>query len=238
MLEVEGLTVSYGAVDAVAGIDLTVGDGEAVSLLGPNGAGKTSTLRAISGLTAHRGNVRFDGVDLRGRSPEQIARMGLVHVPEGRHVFPTLTVHENLQMGLSARNGRPADYGVDEVYDLFPALPKLKRRAGWVLSGGEQQMVAIGRALTAAPRLLLLDEPSLGLAPAVVHTMFEALQVIRSQTAMLVVEQNTGMALGLCPRAYVLVGGSIVVSETSDGLRDRQTLLDSFLGRRDIELSS
>jgi branched-chain amino acid transport system ATP-binding protein len=232
MLEVRDLVVTHGTVRAVGGVSLDVGAGEAVALLGPNGAGKTSTLQAISGLVPFRGAVTFDGIDLARTSAEKAATAGLIHVPEGRHVFPSLTVHENLLVGESARGGRTPTYTVDDVYALFPALVALRRRAGWALSGGEQQMVALGRALVGAPRLLLLDEPSLGLAPVVRRAVFDALGEIASSVPMLIVEQNTGAALELCRRAYVLAAGRVVLDGTSDDLSDRRTLIDSYLGQR------
>ncbi|MBX6389506.1 MAG: ABC transporter ATP-binding protein [Frankia sp.] len=234
MLEVEGLRVSYGTTHAVRGIDLRVGESAeraAVALLGPNGAGKTSTLRAVSQLVPYRGTVRFDGVDLRGKLPSQVARLGLIHVPEGRHVFPTLTVHENLQMGLVAAAGRRPVYSLADVYDLFPALGRLRRRGGYALSGGEQQMVAIGRGLLGAPRLLLLDEPSLGLAPVVTEAVFAALAQVVERTPVLVVEQNSAMALRLCQTACVLVHGELTLSGTAAELGDRTELLASYLGQ-------
>jgi branched-chain amino acid transport system ATP-binding protein len=234
MLKVENLTVSYDIVEAVRGVELAVEAGEAVALIGPNAAGKTSILRAISGLVDYGGTVEFDGADLRGVAADRIARIGLIHVPEGRHVFPTLTVHENLQTGLIARGTRAPSYTLDDVYDLFPQLAPLRGRDGWALSGGEQQMVAIGRALLGAPRLLLLDEPSLGLAPIVSAVVFEALQAVRERTPVLVVEQNTDIALTLCSRAYVLSGGRVVVHRSTSELTNREDLLDSYLGRRDV----
>jgi branched-chain amino acid transport system ATP-binding protein len=235
MLEVEDLRVSYGHIDAVDGVSLQIDSGEAVAFLGPNGAGKTSTLAAISGLVGSSGQIRFDGEPLRGRHPEAIARAGLVHVPEGRHVFGNLSVHENLQVATSARARREATFGFDDVYDLFPSLVPLRRRPGWALSGGEQQMVAVGRALLGSPRLLMLDEPSLGLAPIVANAVFDALAQVRSQVSLLVVEQNTSQALDLCDRAYVLVEGRIVLDRRRDELADRTELLDTYLGRADLD---
>ncbi|TYK44647.1 ABC transporter ATP-binding protein [Actinomadura decatromicini] len=231
MLEVRGLVVSYGPVDAVRGIDLEVGEGETVALLGANGAGKSSTLRALSGLVKARGEVRFGGADLRRVSPDAIARAGLVHVPEGRMPFRSLTTEENLLVGTVARGGRTAEFTLADVYDLFPPLTKLRRRGSWTLSGGEQQMMAIGRGLLAAPRLLLLDEPSLGLAPAVVDTVYAALREVREKISVLVVEQNAGLALGLCERAYVLAAGEIAMSGPAAELADRESLLASYLAR-------
>jgi len=233
MLEVRGLEVSYGAVEAVRGVDLSMDTGDRVALLGPNGAGKTSTLRAISNLVPHRGTIVFDGVDLAKTAAENVTRMGLIHVPEGRHIFPTLTVHENLQVGTVARAGRRGGFDIDDVYDLFPALKRLKATGGWALSGGEQQMVAIGRALVGAPRLLVLDEPSLGLAPVVTRVVFEALAEVAKQTPLLLVEQISTMALRVCTRVFVMVGGRFVMSGPASEMSSRQELLRSYLGQRD-----
>jgi branched-chain amino acid transport system ATP-binding protein len=235
MLEVRGLRVAYGPVLAVGGVDLDVSAGEAVALLGPNGAGKTSALAAVTRSVRSEGTVRFEGVDLGGWTPERVARAGLILVPEGRHVFPNLTVLENLQVATSARAGRPPVVGFDEVFDLFPPLVPLRRRAGWALSGGEQQMVAIGRALLGAPRLLLLDEPSLGLAPVVSAAVFDALAEVRDRVALLLVEQNTALALSLCDRAYVLAEGEVVLAGDRSELSDRGALIDSYLGQRNLE---
>jgi branched-chain amino acid transport system ATP-binding protein len=231
MLEVTGLRVEYGTTVAVVGLDLSVGPGEAVALLGANGAGKTSTLAAISQLVRSQGRVVFDGTDITGMAPERVARLGLIHVPEGRHVFPTLTVEENLQIGLIAAKGRERGYDFDDVYALFPALVEMRKRLGYALSGGEQQMVAIGRALVAAPKLLLLDEPSLGLAPRIARLVFEALEQIRERTPVLIVEQNTKLALGLCARGYVLSAGEVVLQGEADKLHDRSAMLASYLGQ-------
>jgi branched-chain amino acid transport system ATP-binding protein len=234
VLEISGLEINYGAVEAVRGLDLTVGPGETVGLLGPNGAGKTSTLRAATGLVSYRGSVRYEGREISRMGTEAAAKAGLIHVPEGRHVFRTLSVHENLLVGTTARGSRGEGYSIDDVYSLFPLLGQLRDRAGWALSGGEQQMVAIGRALVAAPRMLLLDEPSLGLAPIVVKAVFGALREISKRTPVLLVEQNTVMALRICQRAAVLVGGRIVLQGTAAELSDRTALLDSFLGQERI----
>ncbi len=230
MLEVKSLQVAYGPVEAVRGIDLEIGPGDVVALVGPNGAGKTSTLRAISGLAPYRGSIRFDGLDCRRLRVEGAARRGLIHVPEGRRVMPTLSVHENLLVGTVARRRRREGFSLDEVYDLFPALRPLRRRAGWALSGGEQQMVALGRALVAGPRLLLLDEPSLGLAPKLTRTVFAALGEIATRTPMLLVEQNTVMGQQLSTRVAVMVGGQVVLTGTPQELSDREGLVASYLG--------
>jgi branched-chain amino acid transport system ATP-binding protein len=231
VLSVQGLRVRYGTTVAVDGVDLQVGSGEAVALLGPNGAGKSSTLRALSRVTPSEGTLDFDGHDLRRLRADAVARLGLVQAPEGRHVFPNLSVHENLLVGRSARAGRPASFSVDDVYDLFPALVPLRNRGGWALSGGEQQMVAVGRALVAAPRLLLLDEPSLGLAPIVTQAVYDALTQVKARVPLLLVEQTTARAVDLWDRAYVLVKGRIVSAGATADLGDREALMASYLGR-------
>ena len=230
MLTINDLGVRYGAVEAVRGLTVDVGEGDVVALLGPNGAGKTSTLRAATGLVRYTGSITFEGTEVSRLGPEGCAKRGLIHVPEGRHVFPTLSVHETLQVGATAARGR-SGYSFDDVYDLFPALGQLRDRNGWALSGGEQQMVAIGRALVAAPRLLLLDEPSLGLAPIVVKAVFAALREIRANTPILIVEQNTTQALRLCDRAAALTQGRIVLEGSAAEMNDRTALLDSYLGQ-------
>ena len=230
MLQIRELAVAYGPVQAVRRIDVDVNLGEVVAMIGPNGAGKTSTLRAISGLVAYAGSITFDGVDCRKAGIEQLARMGLIHVPEGRRVFPSLNVHENLQVGTTAGAGRSGGFSIDDVYDLFPRLAILKKRDGWALSGGEQQMVAIGRALVAKPRLLLLDEPSLGLSPKYTQSVYAALAQVSDRLPMLLVEQNTVMALKHCSRAAVMVGGQLVLEGAAEDLADREALVASYLG--------
>lgn len=230
MLEVKSLVVTYGASRAVRGIDLTVSEGRGTALLGANGAGKTSTLRALSGLEPYEGEINFCGESLRGAAPEDIARRGLTLVPEGRRVFAALTVKENLQVGMTAAKGRAPLFSVADVFDLFPPLVPLRTRHGWSLSGGEQQMVAIGRALLASPRLLMLDEPSLGLAPLIVQSVYRALTDVKARVPILLVEQNAGIGLELCEDAYVLQTGTVVLSGKSAELSDRDALLDSYLG--------
>jgi branched-chain amino acid transport system ATP-binding protein len=238
VLSISSLVVTYEGTRAVQGIDLSVGAGSAVALLGPNGAGKTSTLKAISGLVPYGGRIQFDGTDLAKLPAEKIARAGLVHVPEGRRVFGSLSVHENLQVGMTARGGRQDGYSISDVYDLLPALQPISGRAGWALSGGEQQMVALGRGLVAAPRLLVLDEPSLGLAPIVVKDVFAALREVSKRTPVLLVEQNAAAALGVCQSAAVLVKGKVVLSGATGELGDREALIDSYLGQTSLDHSA
>jgi branched-chain amino acid transport system ATP-binding protein len=231
IMRATGLTVTYGTVEAVRGIDIEISDGETVALLGANGAGKSSTLRALSRLIKATGSIQFDGRDIIKTQPDAVARAGLIHVPEGRHLFASLTTEENLQVGLTAKGKRDPIFQIDDIYDLFPALTALRKRSAWALSGGEQQMVAIGRGLLSAPRLLLLDEPSLGLAPVIVTAVYGALAQIKHRTAVLVVEQNASLALGLVDRAYVLAVGEIAMAGLASELTDREALLASYLAR-------
>ena len=238
MLELLGLTVRYGTTIALDDVSLRVGEGEVVALLGPNGAGKTSLLRAACRQVRSTGTIRFDGADATGLSTEELARRGLIHVPEGRHIFPTLSVVENLQLGLIPRRGRSGGWSLDDVFDAFPALAAIGNRSGYALSGGEQQMLAIGRALVAAPRLLLLDEPSLGLAPRIARAVFDVLGKVRDVAPILLVEQNSGLALGLADRAAVLSGGKVALDGSAEDLSSRSDLLASYLGRREAPASS
>ncbi len=230
ILSVKGLSVRYGTVLAVDGVDIDLPENGAVALLGVNGAGKSSLLSAISGLTPYDGEVVLDGSSINKRSAQHIARMGIAHVPEGRRLFPNLTVHENLQVSKPAVGGRSATYSPDDIYSLFPPLVPLRRRHAWSLSGGEQQMVAIGRALCASPRVLLLDEPTLGLAPVVVDALYDALVGLRGELAILLVEQATDLALSICDDAYVLRTGRVVLHGPASELRDRSDLMETFVG--------
>lgn len=232
LLTVKDLDIWYDAIHAVASVSLEIDAGECVALLGPNGAGKTSTLRSISQLISWSGRMEFDGASLRGQIADKVARTGVVHVPEGRRVFSGLDVQDNITMGLHARHGRKG-LNLDDVFDLFEPLKAIRNRSGWALSGGEQQMVAIGRALVGAPRLLILDEPSLGLAPVVASIVFDALRQLTGHMAILVVEQNTELALESCTRGYVMSNGSVVMTGSRDELANRQALLEAFLGSRD-----
>jgi len=231
MLKIESLHVKFGTTHAVRGISFEVPSRGSIALIGPNGAGKTSTLRAISGLVGYEGRITFDDFDLARLSVDDIARRGLIHVPEGRHVFPDLTVHENLQLGTTASNGRADGYSFDEVYDLFPGIAVMRERLGYALSGGEQQMVALGRALVGAPRLLMVDEPSLGLAPRVARDVADALSIISKRTPLLIVEQNSQVALQICEQILVMTIGAIEFRAASSELSERSTLLAAMLGQ-------
>lgn len=235
MLEVEGLNLFYGDVQALYDVSLRVNDGEIVTLLGANGAGKSSTLKAISGLLRPRsGSTKFDGQRLVGKSPEEIARLGLAHVPEGRRIFPGLTVLENLLVATAARRSvTPNDVreSLGRVFALFPQLSGRRGQYGWSLSGGEQQMLAIARGLMARPRLLLLDEPSHGLAPKLVREVFSTIKEINADgTTVLLVEQNAYLALRVAQRGYVMANGRIKAHDTAESLSRREDLRAAYLG--------
>ncbi len=233
LLRLEGLHATYGPIAALRGLDLAVGDGELVCLIGANGAGKSSTLRAISGLLRPAaGRIVFDGRDIQGREPAAILEAGIAHCPEGRRVFPYLTVHENLAMGAYVRRDRRAvAEDLERVCAHFPILAERRRQMAGTLSGGEQQMLAIGRALMARPRLILFDEPSLGLAPTVVETTFRIIADIRSRgTTVLMVEQNAYLALRMADRAYVMETGRIVLAGRARDLLDDDHVRRAYLG--------
>jgi branched-chain amino acid transport system ATP-binding protein len=231
LLEFDGVEVRYGGIRALNGASLTVNEGEVVALLGANGAGKTTTLRTISGLLHPvAGEVRFDGRVISGVPPHDIVSLGISHVPEGRRIFPDMSVVENLEMGAYSRRG-PAGPGIDQALELFPELASRRKQAGGTLSGGEQQMLAIGRALMSKPRLLLLDEPSMGLAPMLVARIFEIIRDIRQRgTTILLVEQNAAQALSLADRGYVLEVGSIVMSDDAQALLGDEKVRAAYLG--------
>jgi branched-chain amino acid transport system ATP-binding protein len=234
MLEVEHLEVRYGGVRALRLVGLTVSAGEIVALLGANGAGKTTTLRAISGLVSpSAGRITFDGQRIDRLPPEEVVRRGIAHVPEGRQVFPELSVEENLLIGAYARRSGIKSQ-LAALYARFPILKERRAQPGGNLSGGEQQMLAIARALMGAPRLVLLDEPSMGLAPRTVQQVFDLLRSLNTQdgTALLLVEQNARMALGLASRAYLLETGSVVLSGSAEEVRTSPALASSYLGLR------
>jgi branched-chain amino acid transport system ATP-binding protein len=233
ILELEDVHVFYGAIHAVKGISLEVGQDEIVTLIGANGAGKSTTLRAINGLNRPRtGSIRFRGQEVAGAKSHDIVKAGISQSPEGRRLFPRMSVRENLEMGAFQREDRSTmreDY--DRVYELFPRLLERRAQKAGTLSGGEQQMVAIGRALMAHPKLLLLDEPSMGLAPIFVEKIFEIIREINAAgTPVLLVEQNALMALDTAHRGYVLETGRIVLSGDAKSLRDNEQVRKTYLG--------
>ena len=233
MLELEDLRAGYGNIEALHGISLSVGEGEIVTLIGANGAGKTTTLMTISGcVRARSGAIRFRGRDISALPPHEIVALGLVQSPEGRKIFPRLSVAENLEMGAFTRrdpDGIAADQ--NRVFELFPILGERRRQPGGTLSGGEQQMLAIARALMARPRLLLLDEPSLGLAPLVVSRIFEVIRELNREGAtILLVEQNAQMALKAAHRGYVLETGTIAMADAADKLLADPRVRSAYLG--------
>lgn len=234
LLELRGLECRYGGVPALRGLDLDVDEGEVVALVGANGAGKTTTLRCVSGLVAPSGgDIVFDGKSLRGQPPHAISRMGIGHVLEGRHLFPHLTVRDNLELGAHRRrDGDEVRRDLAAVLELFPRLEERARQDAGTLSGGEQQMVAIGRALMARPRLLLMDEPSVGLAPILVRQMFEAIaEIARRGATILLVEQNAQAALELADHGSVLELGEIVARDRAESLLRDERVRRAYLGR-------
>jgi branched-chain amino acid transport system ATP-binding protein len=233
LLTIENLSVHYGAIQALHGVSIAVEPGEIVTLIGANGAGKSTTLRAVSGLVKPSGGtITFDGKNLAGLAPHKILRLGLAQVPEGRGIFPNLTVDENLDLGAFARTNKKEIQGDRErAFTLFPRLKERLDQPGGTLSGGEQQMLAIGRALLARPRLLLLDEPSLGLAPQLVQTIFKIIREINaSGTTIFLVEQNAHMALQVAHRAYVLEVGSVVMQGDAKTLAASDEVRKAYLG--------
>jgi branched-chain amino acid transport system ATP-binding protein len=233
LLEVDAIDASYGRVRALHGVSLHVDEGEIVTLIGANGAGKTTTLRAISGLTrVGRGAIRFAGDDVTGCAPNDIVRRGIGHAPEGRRVFSRMTVRENLELGAYSRSSR-TEFAADleRVLDIFPRLRERVQQKSGTLSGGEQQMLAIGRALMSRPRLLMLDEPSLGLSPILVATIFSVIREIRERgTTVLLIEQNAQQALAIADRGYVLEVGEIAFSDTAVNLLASDRVRAAYLG--------
>ena len=233
MLRLEGVEARYGRIAALGGVSLTVDAAELVCLIGANGAGKTTLLKTISGLVrAAAGRIVFDGAEIHRLAPQEILRRGIAHCPEGRRVFPHMTVKENLEMGAYVRTDAGAvaeDLG--RVLAHFPILAERRRQPAGTLSGGEQQMLAIGRALMAGPRLILFDEPSLGLAPTVVEAVFDIIAgIVRGGTTVLMVEQNAWMALGIATRAYVMEGGRIALEGPARDLRDNDQVRRAYFG--------
>ncbi len=237
MLEVEGIETSYGAVRALKGVSLDVNPGEIVTLLGANGAGKSTTIRTITGLVRpSRGRISFMGREITRLDPEDIARLGIACVPEGRHIFAGLSVQDNLLLGATPRGkvGKvELTRDLDEVYGIFPILKDFRDRPGWQLSGGQQQMLAIGRGLMSRPKFLLLDEPSLGLAPVLVQEVFDVIKRISlSGTTILLVEQNARMALSIANRGFVLASGNMVLADTAANLLSNEEMGRHYLGVR------
>ncbi len=232
LLRLDGLEAGYGDLTAVSGVSLEVRRGEAVALIGANGAGKTTTLRAICGLLPVRaGRIEFEGARLDGLGSAQIVARGIAHVPEGRQLFPTMTVRDNLELGGRAADRRHRDDTLELVFTLFPRLHERERQLAGTLSGGEQQMCAIGRGLMARPRLLLLDEPSLGLAPVTVKLIFDTLRRVNGDgMTIMLVEQNVPLALQLSHRGYVLENGRIVLEGTRESLRANPHVKQAYLG--------
>jgi branched-chain amino acid transport system ATP-binding protein len=235
LLEVTDLSVRYGEIEALRAASFTVEEGSVVSLLGSNGAGKSTTLRAISGLAAPSGgSIVFAGRSIVNLGPEAIVRLGISHVPEGRRVFPGLTARENIMLGASNRSAstKAIRREADAMFDLFPDIRPFAGALGWTLSGGQQQMVAVARGLMAKPRLLLLDEPSLGLAPVIVQAVFRIIAEIRRRGAtVLLVEQNARMALKVADYGYVLESGRLTLGDTPDNLLRDESIVSAYLGR-------
>jgi branched-chain amino acid transport system ATP-binding protein len=233
LLEVRDLVVRYGEIEALRGVSFSVEAGSVVTLLGANGAGKSTTLRAISGLAKPvSGDIVFDGQTISGLGPEAIVRLGVSHVPEGRRVFPGLTVKENIMLGASNRRAPKSQLSreADAMFDLFPDIRKFSGALGWTLSGGQLQMVAVARGLMAKPKLLLLDEPSLGLAPVIVQAVFKIISEIRRSTTVLLVEQNARMGLSVADYGYVLETGRIVLGGKPDELWGNEAIAAAYLG--------
>jgi branched-chain amino acid transport system ATP-binding protein len=232
LLEVHDLHTFYGNIEALKGISLEVEEGEVVTLIGSNGAGKSTTLRSISGLTPPReGTIRFNGKEIGETPPQEIVRLGISQAPEGRHCFARMSVRENLELGAYLRRDARISEDLERVYHLFPRLKERERQKAGTMSGGEQQMLAIGRALMSEPRLLLLDEPAMGLAPVLVERIYETIAEINRQgTTILLVEQNANFALEVARRGYVLETGTIALTDTSDSLRENPEVQRAYLG--------
>ncbi|WP_375048933.1 ABC transporter ATP-binding protein [Bradyrhizobium sp. 8-10B] len=233
LLEIRNLVVRYGEIEALRGVTIAVEQGQVVTLLGANGAGKSTTLRAISGLAKPAsGDIMFDGHSIAGLGPEAIVRLGISHVPEGRRVFPGLTVKENIMLGASNRKVSASQISreADAMFDLFPDIRAFSNALGWTLSGGQLQMVAVARGLMAKPRLLLLDEPSLGLAPVIVQAVFRIISQIRKDTTVLLVEQDARMGLSVADHGFVLETGRIVLGGKPDELWGNEAIAAAYLG--------
>jgi branched-chain amino acid transport system ATP-binding protein len=232
ILELDGIHTYYGNIEALKGVTITVEEGECVTLIGSNGAGKSTTLRSISGLTpAREGKVSFEGREITRTAPQDIVRLGISQSPEGRKCFPRMTVRENLDMGAYLRRDKDVGQDLERVFELFPRLHERERQKAGTMSGGEQQMLAIGRALMAQPRLLLLDEPSMGISPILTERIYDTIAEINRQgTTILLVEQNANFALGVSQRGYVLETGKVVLSNHSAALKEDPEVQKAYLG--------
>src|SRR3954447_10727330 len=243
LLEVDDIHTYYGNIEALKGVSLSVEEGECVTLIGSNGAGKSTTLRSISGLTPPRrppipgwppprgGWIKSAGGEIARVPPQEIVSLGVVQSPEGRHVFPRMTVRENLDLGAYLRRDNEIDSDIEQVFELFPRLQEREKQKAGTMSGGEQQMLAIGRAMMSRPKLLLLDEPSMGIAPVLVDRIYETIEEINKRgTTILLVEQNANYALGVSKRGYVLETGSVALSDSSDNLRTNPEVQAAYLG--------
>jgi branched-chain amino acid transport system ATP-binding protein len=232
LLEVQDIQTYYGNIQALKGISIEVNEGEIVTLIGSNGAGKSTTLRSISGLNPPRhGTIRFDGQEINLMPPQEIVRLGVLQSPEGRHCFQRMSVRENLELGAYLRRDNEIQEDLDRVFELFPRLQERERQKAGTMSGGEQQMLAIGRALMGRPKLLLLDEPSMGIAPILVERIYETIAEINKQgTTILLVEQNANYALGVSHRGYVLETGTVALSDASASLRENPDVQKAYLG--------
>ena len=236
LLELRNIETYYGPILAIHGVSMRVPEGSIVAVLGANGAGKTTVLKTVSGaMDPQKGSVLFEGRPIQARDPDWVARLGIGHVPEGREVFPFLTVEENLRMGAFSRRDREVDADLELVYDYFPVLKNFVRQPAQVLSGGQQQMLAIGRALMLRPRLMLLDEPSLGLAPKLVHEIAEIVARLNAErrVTVLLVEQNARMALDVADYGYVMELGRIVMEDTCERLKQATDIQEFYLGMKD-----
>ena len=232
LLELSDVLTFYGNIEALKGVSLEVNEGEVVTLIGSNGAGKSTTLRSISGLTPPReGSIRFDDREIGETPPQDIVRLGVSQSPEGRHCFPRMTVRENLDLGAYLRRDGNVEADQERVFSLFPRLKERERQKAGTMSGGEQQMLAIGRALMANPKLLLLDEPSMGIAPVLVERIYETIvEINRQGTTILLVEQNANYALEVSSRGYVLETGAVALADDSANLRDNDEVQRAYLG--------
>ena len=236
MLKIRNLHTYYGSIEALKGIDMDVKEGSITCLIGSNGAGKSTLLKSISGMTSCKGSIEIDGVNILGMSPQKVARNHIIHVPEGRHIFPGLTVYENLEVGTVNWHGffgkKPYDKEIEEVFELFPRLRERRDQLGWSLSGGEQQMLAIGRTLMSRPRLLLLDEPSMGLAPVIIRELFDKIiDINKAGITILLIEQNAKLAMRVSDYTYVLEQGRVAMQGPSETVRTDPNVIKTYLGK-------